>query len=145
MSLSGIEIASKHHTAATFCVAPIDRLLPKDLHKRFDLVVAIEVIEHLLLPRQLFDRAREALKPGGELIVSTPFHGYWKNLAIALSGKFDSHWHPLRDYGHVKFFSPATLNRLFDEQGFEVKQVKRVGRIPTLARSMMMRDRLPNH
>jgi hypothetical protein len=28
----------------------------------------------------------DLVKPGGIAIVSTPYHGYWKNLALALSG-----------------------------------------------------------
>jgi 2-polyprenyl-6-hydroxyphenyl methylase/3-demethylubiquinone-9 3-methyltransferase len=64
--------------------------------------------------------------------VTTPFHGYYKNLALAITGKYDKHWHPLRDYGHVKFFSHKTLSALFEEQGFAVRNYVRVGRIPNV-------------
>ncbi len=141
MSTSGIEIATRSYPAAEFCVSNIEEPLPPRLFDRFDAVIAVEVIEHLLLPRQLFARAKEALKHDGELILSAPYHGYFKNLALALSGKFDSHWHPLRDYGHVKFFSLKTLTSLFEEQGFELKGVWRVGRVRALARSMIVRGK----
>ena len=49
----------------------------------------------------LFDLA----EPGGTAIVSTPYHGYWKNLAMALSGKLDAHFTALWDHGHIKFWS----------------------------------------
>lgn len=141
-SRSGIEIARTKHPQARFECAPISEQLPIELHGQFDLVVAVEVIEHLLLPRELFARAKEALRPGGHLIVTTPYHGYLKNLALAAVGKFDSHWHPLRDYGHVKFFSETTLRALFNEQGFPVEYFDRVGRIAPFARSMIMEGRL---
>lgn len=141
-SRSGIEIARIKHPSAKFECASIVDPLPEMLRQRFDVVVAVEVIEHLLLPRQLFNRAKEALKPGGYLIVTTPYHGYLKNVALALAGKFDSHWHPLRDYGHVKFFSKATLAEAFREQGFIVDYFARVGRIAPFARSMIMGARL---
>jgi 2-polyprenyl-6-hydroxyphenyl methylase/3-demethylubiquinone-9 3-methyltransferase len=70
--------------------------------------------------------------------MSTPYHGYWKNLALALTNKFDAHWHPLRDFGHVKFFSRATLSQLASEAGFSVTDFLRVGRIPVLACSMIL-------
>ena len=38
----------------------------------FDLVVAVEVVEHLLNPFQLFIEARRVLKPGGVLLVTIP-------------------------------------------------------------------------
>jgi 2-polyprenyl-3-methyl-5-hydroxy-6-metoxy-1,4-benzoquinol methylase len=141
-SRSGIEIARVKHPAAKFECVSIADPLPSCLRQKFDVVVAVEVIEHLLLPRQLFARAKEALKPGGYLIVTTPYHGYLKNMALALVNKFDSHWHPLRDYGHVKFFSRATLSEVFEEQQFSIDYFSRVGRIPAFARSMVMGAKL---
>jgi len=137
-SLSGLAIAARHYRESEFIRADLETPLPETLHHSFDAVIAVEVIEHLLLPRNLFRRAREALRPGGRLIVTTPYHGLLKNLALALSNKFDDHWHPLRDYGHVKFFSKKTLTRLFAEQNFEVQRISRVGRIPALAKSMIV-------
>jgi 2-polyprenyl-3-methyl-5-hydroxy-6-metoxy-1,4-benzoquinol methylase len=141
-SESGIEIARRSAGQAEFLRAAIDSPLPPDLHGYFDTVISMEVIEHLLLPRDLFRRAREALARDGHLIVSTPYHGYWKNLALAVTGKFDEHWHPLRDYGHIKFFSVRTLTQLFREEGFQLKDCTRVGRVPWLARSMVFRGQL---
>jgi 2-polyprenyl-6-hydroxyphenyl methylase/3-demethylubiquinone-9 3-methyltransferase len=37
-------------------------------------------------------------------VISTPFHGYWKNIALAVSGKFDDHFTALWNGGHIKFF-----------------------------------------
>jgi len=142
ISRSGITLAKNRYPSHDFLLADLQQPLPKMQCQQFDCVVSIEVVEHLLLPRQLFARARESLRPGGELILSTPYHGYWKNLALAVTGRFDSHWHPLRDYGHVKFFSVSTMTQLFEEQGFEVTDIRFVGRFPALARSMLYRGRL---
>ena len=137
-SETGLAIAREKYPGISFLHANIDAPLSREFARNFDAVIAIEVIEHLLLPRALFQRAREALKPEGTFIVTTPYHGYIKNLALALTNKFDSHWHPLRDYGHVKFFSPATLTQLFSEQSFSIKSVDRLGRVPLLAKSMIV-------
>jgi 2-polyprenyl-6-hydroxyphenyl methylase/3-demethylubiquinone-9 3-methyltransferase len=69
--------------------------------------------------------------------VSTPYHGYLKNLALALSGKLDKHFTALWDGGHIKFFSIATLGQLLREAGFKDLRFVRVGRIPPLAKSML--------
>jgi 2-polyprenyl-3-methyl-5-hydroxy-6-metoxy-1,4-benzoquinol methylase len=138
-SESGIAIARSCYPKVNFFQSSIENSLPHEHRNAFDVVIAVEVIEHLLLPRQLFARAKEALKPGGTLIVTTPYHGYFKNIALALLGKYDSHWHPLRDYGHVKFFSVSTLSQIYKEQGFVIEQIRRVGRVPCFARSMMMK------
>ncbi len=139
---SGIQIAQATFPNVNFFQSVMQDDLAQKYQSQFDVVISVEVIEHLLLPRQLFERAKEALKPGGTLIITTPYHGYWKNLALALANKYDSHWHPLRDYGHVKFFSISTLEKLFEEQGFLVESICRVGRIPAFARSVMIKGKL---
>lgn len=142
-SESGVQLARQRHPQISFGQFDMLAPLPATHLARFDAVVSAEVIEHLPFPRKLFDRAREALRPGGSLIVTTPFHGYWKNLSIALVGKFDEHWHPLRDYGHIKFFSRSTLVALFAECGFVDVKFRTAGRIPPLACSMLVSGRLP--
>lgn len=134
----GVELAQAAHPDIAFAVHDIDDPLPASLRGGFDVVLAAEVVEHLFLPRELFARAREALGERGTMVVTTPYHGYAKNLALALSGRFDDHWVPLSDYGHIKFFSRRTLGALARECGVEPTRWYRLGRIPPLAASMVM-------
>ena len=113
------------------------------VREAFDAVVCTEVIEHLYLPRHLFGFAGKVLAPGGHLVVSTPYHGYLKNLVLSLTGKWDSHFMALHDGGHIKFWSRATLEALFREQGFEVTGFCGVGRSPGLWKSMLVMGRKP--
>lgn len=94
-----------------------------------DLVVAFEVIEHLVEPRRLLAGAREALRPGGHVALTTPYHGRLKNLAIALVA-FDRHF--AVDGYHVRFFSDRALRRLLEEEGFAVERLVHYGRLPAL-------------
>ncbi len=110
----------------------------EDGRSGFDLVISTEVIEHLLYPRRLLRFAHQVLGSGGHLIVSTPYHGYVKNLALSVFNKFDDHHHPLRDGGHVKFFSPTTIRRLMNEEGFRTQRISGVGRLPLLWKSMVI-------
>ena len=142
-STSGVEIARRAHPQLSFWHHDFAAPLADHLAGCYDAVVSTEVIEHLPLPRKLMESALHALKPGGLFIVTTPYHGYWKNVAIALTGKFDDHWHPLRDFGHIKFFSRATLTTLFNEFRFANLTYTTVGRIPLLAKSMILSGSAP--
>ncbi len=104
----------------------------------FDLVIACEVIEHLYFPRKLPEFARSVLAPQGHLLVTTPYHGYLKNLSVALSNRWDSHHGVLDDGGHIKFFSRPSLTRLLAESGFEVVSFRGAGRMPWLWKSMIL-------
>lgn len=103
----------------------------------FPAVISLEVVEHVYDPRSYAACIHDLLEPGGKAILSTPYHGYLKNVVIALSGKYDQHHNPLWDHGHIKFWSRDTLGVLLDETGFKDISFERVGRIPPLAKSMI--------
>lgn len=109
----------------------------------FSLVLCLEVIEHVYDPQVFIGTVRDVLTPGGIAILSTPYHGWLKNVAIALLGRFDRHVHPLSVHGHIKFWSRETLKRLLEGGGFEVLEFRRVGRVPPLAKSMLAVARRP--
>lgn len=104
----------------------------------FDTAVCLEVVEHLFNPQQLVETAADALKPGGVAIISTPYHGFLKNLALSLTNKWDFHHHPLRVGGHIKFWSKKTLGSLFEKGPFRTLEFHGAGRIPFLWKSMAM-------
>lgn len=136
--LDRLEKAKSDFPDVDFFQHDIDDALPAERCNRYDVVTAVEVVEHLLLPRNLFARAAEALKPEGALVITTPYHGWLKNVLIAVSGKSDSHYMPWVDYGHVKFFSPETLGDMAIECGFRGLNWEYVGRVRPLAKSMVL-------
>lgn len=105
---------------------------------RFPVVVSLEVVEHLYFPRKFAKSVFDLLEPGGLAIISTPYHGYLKNLALALSGHLDAHFTALWDGGHIKFWSERTMRTLLHEAGFRTIDFRRVGRIRPLAKSMIV-------
>lgn len=107
------------------------------IYGTFPLVISLEVVEHVYAPRDYARTLFNLVEPGGTAIVSTPYHGYLKNVALAVTGKLDSHFTALWDHGHIKFWSIPTLSTLLTEAGFESVQFRRVGRVPALAKSMI--------
>lgn len=101
-----------------------DRPWPVD-PEAMDVVLAFEVIEHLLSPRQFLLNAFEVLKPGGHIAISCPYHGLVKNLAICFLA-FDKHFDCEGD--HIRFFSQQSLGRLLEETGFIPDKWVRFGR-----------------
>jgi 2-polyprenyl-3-methyl-5-hydroxy-6-metoxy-1,4-benzoquinol methylase len=133
----GIEIAKSRHPGLKFFQASCY----EDLSGRFGripFVVCIEVIEHLYWPRLLLKSAYDLLEPGGRLILTTPYHGYLKNLALAVTGRMDGHFDATTDDGHIKFFSERTLRDLVLEAGFRSADFRFIGRIPAFAKSMLV-------
>jgi 2-polyprenyl-6-hydroxyphenyl methylase/3-demethylubiquinone-9 3-methyltransferase len=105
---------------------------------QFEVILSLEVIEHVYDPRRFVRCVEQLLKPGGLVILSTPYHGYLKNLVLALTNKWDNHFTALWDHGHIKFWSVKTVSILLNEVGLQIEKVYRVGRIPPLAKSMIV-------
>lgn len=109
----------------------------------FPVVFSLEVVEHCFWPRKFAQTIFNLLQPGGVAVISTPYHGYLKNLMLAIFNKFDSHWSPMWDGGHIKFWSENTLRALLEEAGFSSVRFKRAGRIRPIAKSMIAIARKP--
>lgn len=136
ISESGIALGMKNFPQLKLHIGSVYDDLAKT-YDQFPLVVSLEVIEHCFDPRGFAKTFYNLIAPGGIGILSTPYHGYWKNLVLALAGKWDDHLTALWDGGHVKFFSIATLRILLAETGFKNIRFIRIGRIPPLAKSMI--------
>lgn len=141
-SESGINAARAANPGVHFEVGGTDDAL-QATYGQFPVVVSIEVIEHCVSPRRFAECVCELLEPGGYLLLTTPYHGYLKNLALALTGRMDDHYTALWEGGHIKFFSPKTIRELLERAGLEVVRIDRVGRMPPLAKSMVVTARKP--
>jgi 2-polyprenyl-3-methyl-5-hydroxy-6-metoxy-1,4-benzoquinol methylase len=85
---------------------------------RYELVTAIEVLEHMLSPVDTLNELCSTIKVGGYLVVTT--------------GNLSKHKGKIADWSYVKtnpdvhisFFSPMALHKILKEMGFEQVQKK---------------------
>jgi 2-polyprenyl-3-methyl-5-hydroxy-6-metoxy-1,4-benzoquinol methylase len=136
-SMSGVDIAQKNFPNCEFIQGSIYDLPRSVTNSSFDAVISVEVIEHLYYPKELVRAAGKCLRPDGKLILTTPYHGYLKNIFVAIAGKMDRHFTVLWDGGHIKFFSPKTLRILLETERFSNIQFQFAGRAPFLWKSML--------
>lgn len=138
----GIRIAKKYYPERFYVIDSSMKTLPKELEGiKFNTIVSTEVIEHIYNPRDFISFCQRILlrSGGGELLLSTPYHGYIKNLLLALTGKLDQHFTALWDGGHIKFWSTKTLSILLGEFDFTLEEFKGAGRLPLVWKSMVVR------
>ncbi len=138
-SVSGIAIAQRSYPEIHFFRADAEG----EITGQFDAVISTEVIEHVYDPRAFVRTAYGLLKPGGLLVLTTPYHGYLKNLLMAATGKLDRHFTVLWDNGHIKFWSRKTLTLLIEEAGLKPVGFRGSGRLPYLWNSMALLSQKP--
>jgi 2-polyprenyl-3-methyl-5-hydroxy-6-metoxy-1,4-benzoquinol methylase len=145
LSSTGIDIARKTFPDINFFLADGQTLYADFLSTvgQVDVVVSTEVIEHIYDPRGFLRNCYDLLKPGGTIVITTPYHGYIKNVLLALSGKMDQHFTVLWDHGHIKFWSRETLTKALTETGFTNVEFAGAGRIPYVWKSMVLKATKP--
>lgn len=124
-SATGIAQIKKKYPDRFFVQNLDDNDLPVELRQhQFDTIVLTEVIEHLYDPEQFLNFCHDILSRngGGELIITTPYNGYLKNVAISFADKWDHHLNPLWLGGHIKFWSRKTLTMALSKTGFSVSK-----------------------
>ena len=137
-SEEGIHFARLAHPSVSFHLSDLYDESTGFEEASFDTVISTEVIEHLFAPRALPRFAAKVLRPGGHLVLSTPYHGYLKNLALAAAGRLDGHFTASWDGGHIKFWSCKTLSKLLADEGFTVRRFIGAGRFPGFWKSMIL-------
>jgi SAM-dependent methyltransferase len=99
----------------------------------FDLVVCIDVLQHVADTQLLLSEARRVLVPGGLLAVSVPWHGRLKNMRIALRS-FERHHDPLEPV--LRHYTAGSLRSLLSQLGFDVVALSGVGGLPLARRHL---------
>ena len=99
----------------------------------YDVVVAIDVLEHVFDPFHFVRQCHEILKPGGHLFLRVPNLTYFKRRLAVLCGRLPvtSSWFETPgslqswkdrhgwDGGHLHFFTRDALRWLLEGEGFE--------------------------
>ena len=104
----------------------------------FDAVWASEVIEHIADTGRWLSEVRRVLRPGGALLVTTPYHGRVKNLALALT-RFETHFDPLGQ--HLRFYTRRSLRDTLEQFGFERIEIALAGGLPLVRETMLAHAR----
>lgn len=88
----------------------------------FDAISCLEVIEHLLNPCHLLSEMYRLLRPGGQLVLTTPNIRNFRNLnTLIFNGIFP---HTSSDTfvwggGHLHYFTRKDINALLNKAGFK--------------------------
>ena len=88
-----------------------------DFEDTFDCIMCSHVLEHVHQPQELLVQLKNALKPGGMLLMILP------NSLSALRQYFGAHWRGLEAPRHLAIPSEPALVSLLEELGFSVKSL----------------------
>lgn len=106
----------------------------------FDVILNMEVIEHVADPRAFVATCAAMLKPGGLMFVAT-LNRTLKSFGLAIIGaEYVLGWLPKGTHQWEKFITPAELKGWLDENGLAVKDEKGVTFSPLTRQWKVSRD-----
>ena len=98
--------ADRGHLSIDYRNTTIEQM---DVRERFDIVLAMEVVEHVTDVGVFLKRCAAMLKPGGMMVVST-LNRNWKSFALAIVGaEYVLRWLPRGTHQWDKFVTPDEL------------------------------------
>ena len=115
MSAKVAEQAKARSNAEVFIGDILDAPFPAD---SFDAITCFHVFEHIYQPREVLEKVRYWLKPGGIFYFLVP------NIDSAAAKVFKSYWYALELPRHLFHYSPASLRYLANAAGFAVLSLK---------------------
>lgn len=134
VSRKAIKLASKLHPKSKFYVASDGARFPVRSNT-YDFVLASDVIEHIFYTQQALSELTRVLKPGGKILISTPYHGVIKNIALSIYG-FEKVFDPTE--AHIRFFTKKSLYGMLTKAGLTIEKYGHFGRFFPLSRGMFV-------
>jgi glycosyltransferase involved in cell wall biosynthesis len=96
-------------------------------HRRYDAVLALDLIEHLAQPEDGVEKISAILKPHGTLYASTGNIGFIVLRASLLLGQFNYGKRGILDLTHKRLFTVSSFKKLLRDGGFVIKEVRGFG------------------
>ncbi len=103
-----------------FIEADLNLPLPHGLDALYDVVIAGDILEHVVEPHLLLADLATKVRPGGELLVSVPNFGHWYPRGRIAIGRFDYDQRGPLDRGHIRFFTRDMIERLLADAGLRI-------------------------
>lgn len=97
--------------------------------RRFDMVLACDVLEHLRKPEDVIQSLGEYLNPMGQLLISVPNIAYAGVLAAMRAGIFDYSEKGQLDKTHLRFFTKRSIEKILLDCGW-APRVWEANRVP---------------
>lgn len=96
--------------------------LTMSLSERFDVITALDVLEHLSQPEEFLRRVKVNLSSNGFLLINVPNQG---SLFAKLSGKS---WHSYVPPEHLYYFNKKSLYSILIMNGYEIVKIRSISK-----------------
>ena len=96
------------------------------MEKKFDLILVLDVIEHLLDPWKFLNLIKSRLNEGGSIIISVPNIRHYSILKdLIFFGNWEYSQSGILDRTHLRFFTKKNLKKMFEKEKLNIEMLKK--------------------
>jgi SAM-dependent methyltransferase len=106
----------------SFVRADLDDGVPEEIGDGYDVIVAADVLEHVVEPDRLLAGLADRLAPGGSVVACVPNFGHWYPRLRSTFGRFDYDRRGILDRGHLRFFTRDSFEGMVEQCGYTVRR-----------------------
>lgn len=104
-----------------FSKLDIEKYMPEIAEDSVDLILCLDVLEHLINPWETVNQLTKLLKNGGRLIISLPnVRNYHVLIDLIFRGKFEYSEAGILDRTHLRFFTRSSAISLVESAGLKI-------------------------
>lgn len=92
--------------------------------KQYDVVLCLEIIEHVLNPEVFIAAISKLLKPGGMIIISTINRTPRSYLRAIIGAEYILRWVPRGTHEFAKFLKPSEISQMLNKNNLQITELK---------------------
>jgi 2-polyprenyl-6-hydroxyphenyl methylase/3-demethylubiquinone-9 3-methyltransferase len=123
-SPKAVDVAVKHAAATNLSIDYRNTSIEHMAFETYDVILALEIIEHVENPKVFLEHCKRLLKPGGVFIAST-LNRTWKSYLGAIVGaEYVLRMVPPHTHQWHKFVTPSEMNNHLQTCGLDLTDIK---------------------
>ena len=114
--------AKEHKLSINYLNTTIEQHINCD--KKYDIILCLEVLEHVANPSDFTMNLAKLLKPGGLLITSTINRTAKSYLLAIVAAEYVLRWVPVQTHNYTKFIKPSELVKMSQKTDLRIEELK---------------------
>ena len=126
-NIYSIKQAKEHAKISSLKIKYINQSLDSFFNKnkkKFDLILCLEVLEHVNDVEKTLDKITKLLNPGAILILSTINRNLKSLIFAKIFGEYILNWIPIGTHQFEKFLKPEEISELLKLKKIKIKKIK---------------------